>query len=535
VSVEELGILASLVNDDNSRWAERAIPQQMADARAIFEEERPNWHFITRPRGGSKTTDIAGVALAWLVGKAGPFDRGFVVAANAEQATLVIDAASGFIFRTPELEGAVTAEAERLVGANGAWVRVMSLSDSGSWGKMNTHLLICDEFAQWPDTRGAKRVWQAVRSTTQKTPGCRLVILTSAGEPSHWSFEEVFQGAQREIERSRELRRNPFWRISEMPGPVPWQDPEELEQLRHELPPSAYDRLILNIWSEAEDRAIAPEDYEAAARECRRHGAPPAGIRGGGFRLRDPATDVRYVITVDVGTRNDATVICVAHREPLDPEQPNVGHRVVVDHIDRWQGSKKRHVQIADIRHRVVFLSAEYNRARVYADPDQFVDSIQQLNRLGVRASEWAFTATSVGQVATSLVQAFHNRLIVVPDSPMLKDELLKVRLRETSPGVTRLDHDHQSHDDQAVTIGMACHILLGRAWSVGAAFKEFLRRDMAHTDEDSLAAKVQQSRRGLGSLRRELESVQSRCDHRWRDLTCVFCGSERPRVEEAS
>ena len=36
------------------------------------------------------------------------------------------------------------------------------------------------------------------------------------------------------------------------------------------------------------------------------------------------------------------------------------------------------------------------------------------------------------------------------------------MRLRETSPGAVRLDHDSGEHDDQAVTIGIACAVLQG-------------------------------------------------------------------------
>ena len=41
---------------------------------------------------------------------------------------------------------------------NGAWFEVLAQSDSGAWGLRDAHLLICDEFCQWPDTRGARAV-----------------------------------------------------------------------------------------------------------------------------------------------------------------------------------------------------------------------------------------------------------------------------------------------------------------------------------------------------------------------------------------
>ncbi|MDA8297416.1 MAG: hypothetical protein M0004_12670 [Actinomycetota bacterium] len=450
---QALDLLHAVVTDSGKRWGEIAADFQREDAAAIFSPERPNLHFLTRPRGGSKTSDLAGAALSWLAVEAPPRARGYVIASNADQAALLIDAAAGIITRTPELDGYLTVEAERIIAPNGATVRVLPASDSGAWGLLNCHLIVCDEFAQWPETRGARRVWSAVRSTIQKVPGCRLVLLTSAGEPSHWSYAIL-----------RQAYADPTnWRVHEVPGPVPWQSAEDIAALERELLPSEFERLILNRWAEAEDRAIAPEDYEQAAMPATRWGDAPAGVRGGGHRLHHPRKGTSYIVTVDIGTKNDSTVIVVAHAEAVSDERYSP-KRVVVDHLDRWTGSKRRHVQLEDVEARVAELAKEYHGAPVHADPDQFVGSLQRLNRLGLHASEFNFTSTSVSQIAVSLVQAFRSGLVEVPDTPELRNELLRVRLRSTAPGVTRLDTAGRAdHDDQAVTIALACFLLVGK------------------------------------------------------------------------
>jgi phage terminase large subunit-like protein len=494
-----------LVLENGRRWGEVAVQQQIEDIEAIFDDARPHRHFITRPRGGSKTTDLAGVALSWLCVEAPPRARGYVVAANGEQAAILIDAAASLVSRTPELEDALVLENERILAPNGAWVRVLNLSDTGAWGLRDVHLLILDEFAQWPETRGAKRVYTAVRSTVQKVESCRLVILTSAGEPEHWSYREVFEPA----------KSDPTWRVSEMPGPVPWHDPEEIAALRRELRPSEFDRLVRNIWTQDEERAITEEDWELAAQPYRAH---------------LPRPGVRYLITVDIGLKHDATVCVVAHKEPVDPANPHGPQRVIVDRLERWKGTRRKPVQLKSVEDWLVETAHAYNRARVYGDPDQFQGSLQNLNRRGVRASEWTFTSSSVGQVATALVQCFRNRLIFVPDEPTLRDELLRVRLRETAPGVVRLDHDRSGHDDQAVAIGMACHLLLSSGASRSVEiFKEFLseqttkRKQRSDEVSRAVAAVMQRPER----LARARERMQRRCEHRWRDGRCVFgCGA---------
>lgn len=469
MSERALDLMWALRLESGQTWGELATEVQIADAEAIHSPERPNLHFITRPRGGSKTTDIAALALSWLAIDAPPLANGHVVASNTEQAAILIDAAAAIVARTPELENVIHVENERLIAPNGAWVRVLPQSSSGSWGLRDAHLLICDEFCQWEETRGAKRVWTAMRSTVQKVPGCRLIILSSAGEPSHWS-RKIFEAAETD----------PLWRTSEMPGPVPWQSPEDIAGLKRDLLPSEFERLVLNRWAESEDRAISPEDYEAAVQPSIPFGVAPAGLTGGGHRLRFAQPSVEYIITVDIGIKNDSTVLTVSHKEPINSSIERPIYRLIVDHLERWTGSKKHHVQIDDVKNKIINLSSEYNNARVYADPYQFAGGVQALNLQGVVAIEWPFTATSVGQVATSLVQVFHNRQIYVPESYDLKEELLMVKLRESTPGVTRLFHDKDKHDDQAVAIGMAANLLISsQQVGQGAIWMEMMKDEL--------------------------------------------------------
>lgn len=506
-----LDLLWTLRLETNERWGDVAVPHQVDDAIAILSEDRPNQHFITRPRGASKTTDIAAIALSWLAEAAPAYSTGRVIASSTDQASYVIDAAHAFRSRTPQLAG-IEVETKRIIAPNKATVEVLAQSDSGAWGVLNARLLVLDEFCQWPSTRAARRVYTAVRSTVQKVPGCKLVILSSAGEPSHWSFTDVYLKA---------LDSPETWRVSEMPGPVPWQDEKDLTALRLELRPSEYERLVLNQWAEDEDRAISPDDYLAAAQQ----GTVTVEGRVTTSRLHYPRAGVKYVCTVDIGIFVDATVVCIAHREPAVQEDPNGPQRVVVDLLKRWQGSKKSPVQLTQIED---FLAAEtpsWNHAHVHADPDQFQGSLQRLQRRGIRADPWAFTSTSVGRVATALVTAFRTGQIHVPHSRELQEELVRLRLRDNVHGVTRLDHERGGHDDQAVCIGMATHILLGRMWGQGHAFLHAMKADIEKRETEPVAPIV----RPLAFFADPTPLDASSCrDPRYFGIErrCAYCGN---------
>jgi hypothetical protein len=51
--------------------------------------------------------------------------------------------------------------------------------------------------------------------------------------------------------------------------------------------------------------------------------------------------------------------------------------------------------------------------------------------------------------------------VLALPPDAELIGELRSVRLRETTPGVVRLDHDPDKHDDRAIALALCAHYLL--------------------------------------------------------------------------
>jgi hypothetical protein len=441
MTLDPLDLLSALVLEDGERWGSRAVDWQVADARAIFDTSGPRWHYLTRPRGGSKSTDAAGVALCWLASEAPAGARGYVVAVDSDQAALDVDAASGLVARTPGLSNAVEVQALKAVGRSGASVEVLSADGASAFG-LRPHLMIVEEIGQWPQTRSHRRLWSAIVSAMGKVPGSRLVVLTSAGEPGHFSYRVLV-----------EARRSSHWRVSEVPGPLPWVDRGELEAQRPLLRDSEFARFHLNRWVQAEDRLVSEQDLAAA---CVLDG------------VQAPRRGVRYVCTLDVGITNDACVAVVAHAERVS-EDPGASVRVVVDRIGRWRGSRRKPVNLSEVESWVEMACVEYHRAPLHADPYQAVGLLQRLKARGVRAEQFTFSAQSVGRVANALHLALRNRLLLLPDDEDLRGELGRVRLRETSPGAVRLGHDSDAHDDQAVAIGVACVVLQGTVAMVGS------------------------------------------------------------------
>lgn len=163
---------------------------------------------------------------------------------------------------------------------------------------------------------------------------------------------------------------------------------------------------------------------------------------------------MRYVVGLDVGLTNDRTVAVVAHSEPLDDGR--VGWRVVLDRMQVWAGSRSAPVQLGEVEEWLTQAHRSYAGARLVADPWQAVGLLQRLRTAGMVVEEFAFTTQSVGRVASELFRALRDRRLSLPDDEDLLDELANVRLRESTSGVTRLDHDASGHDDRAIALGLA-------------------------------------------------------------------------------
>jgi hypothetical protein len=116
------------------------------------------------------------------------------------------------------------------------------------------------------------------------------------------------------------------------------------------------------------------------------------------------------------------------------------------------------------------------------------------------QVEEFVFSAQSVGRLASTLTLLIRNRALALPDDKELIDELANLRLRETAPGVYRLEHDPDRHDDRAIALVWAAQKLAGGVWTQPEAPKktdwESTRDRMIHEfweNED-----VEERRRGI-------------------------------------
>jgi phage terminase large subunit-like protein len=428
-----LEILDGLITDSGVPWGALATPQQREDAHALLapQDRAPRLHVWTRPRSGSKTSDGAACAVAALVDQLPASSRAYGFAVDAEQSALVVDAAAGFIGRSG-LGGLLDVQTKRIVNRKtDASIAIMSADSVSAYGLRSPWFWL-DEFFLWPASHRA--LWTAIFSAVPKVEGCRLALVGTAGDPAWWTARVLDQA-----------RASPMWRVSETPGPLPWLAEDALEEQRRLLTDAQYARLHLNLWTAAEDRLVSPEHLAAAA------------------VLDGPQPErpgLRYTCGVDIGLRHDRTAIAVCHAEPLREKR---GVRVVMDRMIVFSGTRDHEVQLGDVEATLLEIHRQYNSARIRIDPWQAIGTVQRLRAKRLRVEEWSYTPQRYAEAAQGLFTLLRDGRLALYYDEKLFDELANVRLKETTPGLVRVDHDPGRHDDQAQALGFAVVPLVQR------------------------------------------------------------------------
>ena len=427
---DSLDLLAALT-DSVGRWGEMATEEQWVDAEAILTMDGPRRHWIGRSKGFSKTRDCGAVSVVALLTQFPPGAQGYVAAADAEQAGLLRQSMMQFVNNTPELQGRVKIDARKISTPHGAELTVLAADSAGSHG-LRIFWLVLDELANWPDTPRHRDFFDALWAGLPKTPDSRGIIITTAGTPSHFS-KRIYDTAATE----------PSWRLSDIHGPPPWVAPEEVAAEQRRMFPSVYARLWLNEWCAPDDSIADPDDVDAA---CMLSG-PLA-----------PDEACTYVCSLDLGTRNDRTVAVIAHGERTEDAT-----RVIVDRMNVWTPSRGNPVSLDDVRAWLTEMCRSY-RAKLLYDPSQAYLLVEQIRKAGIRTEEFVFSSSSVGKLATAIMQALRGRTVLLPDDEELREELLAVRLRESSPNVMRIDTVGSGHDDRVIATAMAVYDLTAHA-----------------------------------------------------------------------
>ena len=416
--------------------------------------------YLERPRGHSKTTDLACTCVWALAFAARPISA-YAFAADLDQAKLLKAAMATVVRLNPWLSNVLDVQKDVVINVakghpgEGGKLQISTSDVASSWGIL-PDLIIADELTHWPESASA--LWESLISSAAKRSNCLLVTITNAG------FADSWQWKVREVARDDDA-----WYFSRLDGPqASWMTPARLAEQRRMLPQVAFSRLWENIWSTGGGDALTPADIAAAFRP---ELEPMTGDEKGWL----------FVAGVDLGIKRDCSAVVVL----AIPEGGGAG-RIRLAHHKLWKPLPGQKINVSDVEKHLLDLDERFDLKFIGYDPWQAEHMAQRLEALTKhrrRATaiykpkrpsdsvawirEMPPTPKYQRQQTTLTIEFFTDRRFQLYPCPPLERDLLKLRVEEKNYGL-RLSspRDGDGHGDTFSAFGLALvigHELAGK------------------------------------------------------------------------
>jgi hypothetical protein len=398
--------------EDGRPWGEVAEPWQIDDFAALDTGQFRHAYF-ERPRGHAKTFDLGTEAFTGLV-LGPPGQRLYCAAADEDQARLLFEDVRDKFTRSPLLRHSVrVTQREIIVNATGSRLKVLSSDAPTAYGLRPDQIFI-DELAEWR----RRELWDSLWSATGKRPGCRMLVISTAGWDRASIAWEVREIAHREAD----------WYFSARGPCAGWISQAWREQQKRTLPAHVYARLHEARWVEGVGAWLTAEEVDGIFADALPSAVGPAAIG------------------LDLGVTRDAAVAAVVRSVP----ENRLG---VVEAMETWK-PRGVPVDIGQVEEAVVVLAHRFS-APVILDKWQAVYLGQRLLQRGVQVLEYEFAGDGRRKLFGRLLDLIRSRRLRSRPHEDLRRELLSLEVEETASG-WRVDHKPGRHDDHVVAVALA-------------------------------------------------------------------------------
>ena len=161
------------------------------------------------------------------------------------------------------------------------------------------------------------------------------------------------------------------------------------------------------------------------------------------LKPQEPKPGAQYVIGVDWGRTNDATVFCVL--DVGSREQAHLDHMTNTDYASQ--------------RLRLRSLAQRYNNAVVMAELNSIGQpNVEALQGMGVPVQGFTTTNASKAQIVQALELAFEQGSITLLDDPTQTAELMAYQSEKLPSGLIRYNAPKGMHDDTVMALAIALH-----------------------------------------------------------------------------
>jgi len=406
--------------------------EMTADGRLLYPEL-----VFSAPKKSGKT-GFGAMLLLYVVCKlGGRFAEGYVGANDFEQSMgRVFQAAQRIVQATPELARDAKVTQDTIAfKSSGATIKALANDYAGAAGS-NPTITVFDELWAFTSEKGHRFFDEQVPPPTRRI-ACRLTVTYAGFEGESTLLEQLYRRGMRGEQLALDLYAQPgmlmFWTNA---FTAPWQTEAWREQMRQQLRPSAFLRLVENRWVSSESSFVDMAWWD----EC----------VIGAIRPVLTAPRLPVWVGVDASVKRDSTAIAAC---TWDHEAQRV--RLVRHWI--WQPSEAEPLDFESTVERTLLqLSRDFSVREVRYDPFQMQAVAQRLLAARVPMLEFAQTSGNLTEASTGLYELVKARNIAVYADDTVRLAVQRSVAIETPRG-WRIAKEKTSHRiDVVVALAMA-------------------------------------------------------------------------------
>jgi phage terminase large subunit-like protein len=340
------------------------------------------------PKKSGKTAFAAMHLLTTTLLFGGNFAEAYCVANDLEQASSrVFQAIRRIVEKSPLLRREAKIVANKIsFPATGAVITAIASDYSGAAGS-NPTISSFDEL--WGFTlERSHRLWDEMCVPPTRKIACRLVTTYAGFEGESKLLEDLYARGLKQPQIAPDFRAGNgmlmFWSHTPI---APWQTDEWIQQMRSQLRPHAFARMIENRFAHSEESFVDMDDWDACCT-----GAPVAAN-----------ANLSVWVGIDASVKRDSTAIVAVTWERGATKAHLVWHRIFVP----TKGSPINFE--SDVEATILDLKHRFRVREVRYDPYQMQASAQRLRQQGVNMVEFAQSMpnlTSASQNLYELVKA---------------------------------------------------------------------------------------------------------------------------------
>ena len=323
---------------------------------------------VATPKKTGKTEFAEMLLITTALVYGGPFAEAYCVANDLEQAQgCVFAAVRRVVEASPYLAREAQVTANRITfPSTGATIQALA-SDYASAAGANPTISCFDELWAYTSER-SRRLWDEMVPVPTRKISCRLTTTYAGFSGESELLEELYKRGLAQPEVGPDLHAGngllAYW--THQPQ-APWQTPAWVEQMRSQLRPNAFLRMIQNYFTSTEENFVEMAWWDACCT-----GRPVVAD-----------ADLGVFLAVDASVKRDFTAITATTWDRAIKKVRLLNHRI-------FTPSPRNPINFEyDVESTILDFCRRYRVRAVLYDPWQMQASAQRLIKAGVRMEEF--------------------------------------------------------------------------------------------------------------------------------------------------